>query len=195
MERAQVRVLEELNEVHLCSLLKREEGRRLKPHILFHFLRNLANESLERRFSNQQVGRSLVAADLPQSHCSWSIAPFLRRRRRHRSSGCRADRELSSRCLRRRLLVLSGRLLDSGHVQRMRWFSAKEGEVLSALLMLLRWSPSLLLPPPELSDTIEQSELLCKCVRSPTVPSHASDGWSWSRVGESAPLVNQRLHS
>ena len=41
MERAQVRVLEELNDVHLGSLLKREEGRRLKPHVPFHVLRNL----------------------------------------------------------------------------------------------------------------------------------------------------------
>ena len=65
MEGAQVGVLEELNEMHLGSLLKREQRRRLKSHVLFHFLRNLANESLERRFSNEQVGRSLVPADLP----------------------------------------------------------------------------------------------------------------------------------
>lgn len=112
MERAQVRVLEELNEVHLGSLLKREEGRRLKPHVPFHFLRNLANESLERRFSNEQVGRFLVASDLSQSHCSWPIAPFRRRRSRHRLSIRRAELELSS-C--RLLRVLPGRLLDSGH--------------------------------------------------------------------------------
>jgi hypothetical protein len=68
----------------------------------------------------------------------------------------------------------------------MRWFSAKEGEVLSALLMLLRWSPSLLLPPPELSDTIEQSELLCKCVRSPTVQVMQVTG------GHGRASVNQR---
>jgi hypothetical protein len=55
----------------------------------------------------------------------------------------------------------------------MRSFSAKEGE---ALLVLPRWSPSLFFPPPELPDTMEQSELLGKCVRTPTVPRLAIDG-------------------
>ena len=120
MEGAQVGVLEELNEMHLGSLLKREQRRRLKSHVLFHFLRNLANESLERRFSNEQVGRSLVPADLPQSHRSWAIAPFVRRRSRRRLSGRRAGRVLSSRRLCRRLPVLPWRLLDPGHGQRRR---------------------------------------------------------------------------
>ena len=57
---AEVSVLEEADEVRLGRLLKREHGVRLEAKIRLEILRDLADEALEGKLANQQLGGLLV---------------------------------------------------------------------------------------------------------------------------------------
>eukprot|EP00307_Rebecca_sp_RCC1486_P002220 CAMPEP_0119405558 /NCGR_PEP_ID=MMETSP1335-20130426/107_1 /TAXON_ID=259385 /ORGANISM="Chrysoculter rhomboideus, Strain RCC1486" /LENGTH=113 /DNA_ID=CAMNT_0007429553 /DNA_START=511 /DNA_END=852 /DNA_ORIENTATION=- len=75
MNRAEVRVCENPDEVRLGSLLQREERRRLEAHINdAEVSSNLAHESLKRQLADEQRRRLLVFANLSECDRSWAVA-------------------------------------------------------------------------------------------------------------------------
>jgi histone H3 len=69
----QVGVLEESNQVGLCSLLQSQDSSRLETEIGLEILGDLANETLEGSLADQEIGRLLVLADLSKSHGSGTV--------------------------------------------------------------------------------------------------------------------------
>eukprot|EP00808_Paulinella_micropora_P021688 g4366.t1 len=67
MNGAQVGVLEERDEVGFGCLLQSKDGGSLEAKIVLEILGNLADQALEGKLSDQQIGRLLVAANLTQS--------------------------------------------------------------------------------------------------------------------------------
>ena len=74
VDSAQVGVLEETNEVGLRCLLECEDGRALETEISLEILSNLADKALERELADEELSGLLVAADLTESHSSWTVA-------------------------------------------------------------------------------------------------------------------------
>ena len=74
VDRAEVGVLEEPDEVGLGGLLEREHGGALEAEVGLEVLRDLTHEALERELADEQFGGLLVAADLPQRHGSRAVA-------------------------------------------------------------------------------------------------------------------------
>ena len=74
MDGAQVGVLEEAHQVGLGGLLEREHGRALETEVGLEVLRDLADQALEGQLADQQVGRLLVLADLPQGDGARAVA-------------------------------------------------------------------------------------------------------------------------
>jgi len=72
VNRAEVGVLEQSNEVGFCSFLKRGNGATLKPQISLEVLRNFPHESLKRKLSDEKLGAFLVLPDFPQCHSPWT---------------------------------------------------------------------------------------------------------------------------
>ncbi len=66
MDRAEVGVLEEPDEVRLGGLLKRADGGRLEPEVGLEVLGDLPDQPLERQLPDEQVGRLLEPPDLPE---------------------------------------------------------------------------------------------------------------------------------
>ena len=60
VDRAQVGIFEQPNQVRLGRLLQRQHRRRLKTQIRLEILRNLPHETLERQLANQKFRRLLV---------------------------------------------------------------------------------------------------------------------------------------
>jgi histone H3 len=71
---AKVGVLEERDEVSLDGLLESTNGRGLEAEIRLEVLGNLANETLERKLSDQKLRGLLVATDLTESDGTGLIA-------------------------------------------------------------------------------------------------------------------------
>ena len=70
MERAEVGVLEEADEVSLGRLLEGKDGGGLEPEVAavgLVVLGDLANEALEGDLADQEIGALLVLANLPES--------------------------------------------------------------------------------------------------------------------------------
>ena len=65
-----VGVLKEWNEVSLSSLLEGEDGRALESELLLELVGDLADESLEGEFSDEEVSWLLVLPDLSEGNCS-----------------------------------------------------------------------------------------------------------------------------
>ena len=74
VDRAQVGVLEEANEVGLGSLLEGEDGRSLESKVALEVLRDLAHEALEGKLANEEVGGLLVPPDLAECHGTRAVA-------------------------------------------------------------------------------------------------------------------------
>lgn len=74
VDRAQVGVLEQSNQVSLSSLLECEHCRSLEAEISLEVLRDLADQSLEGELAHQQLSRLLVSADLAKSHGSGAVS-------------------------------------------------------------------------------------------------------------------------
>ena len=74
MDRAQVGVLEEANEVRLRGLLEGDDRRRLEAEVRLEVLRDLADEALEGQLADQQLGGLLVAADLAERNGARAVA-------------------------------------------------------------------------------------------------------------------------
>ena len=92
VDRAEVGVLEEPDEVGLGGFLEREHGGALEAEVNLEVLRDLAHKALKRELADEQLGGLLVAADLPQRHGARAVAVWLldtagARRRRARGLG------------------------------------------------------------------------------------------------------------
>ncbi len=74
VNRAQVRVLEDANQVRLCSLLQRPNGGALEAQVRLELLRDLADEALEGQLADQQLGALLVVADLAECDRARAVA-------------------------------------------------------------------------------------------------------------------------
>ena len=96
VDRAQIRVLEQADQISLAGLLQGHDGRALEAQIGLEVLSDLPNETLEREFTNQQLGTLLVATDLSQGDCPWPVTMGLLHSARRWSA--------LSRSLRRQLL-------------------------------------------------------------------------------------------
>ncbi|KAL9263758.1 hypothetical protein AKJ16_DCAP18009 [Drosera capensis] len=68
MDRAQIRILKQSNQIRLRRLLERRDRRALEPEIGLEILSNLPHESLEGEFPDQQLRALLVLPNLPQRH-------------------------------------------------------------------------------------------------------------------------------
>jgi len=114
VNRAQVRVLEQADEVRLGRLLEREHRRSLEAEVGLEVLRDLAHEALEWKLANQKLGRLLVPADLAKRHGARAVAVRLLH-----AAGSRRGlaRRLRGELLARRLAAggLAGSLLSAGH--------------------------------------------------------------------------------
>ena len=74
MNRTEVSVLKEADEIGLRRLLKRQDGVGLKPEVTVEPRGDLPNQALERTLPEQELSRLLVAADLAKSHCARAVA-------------------------------------------------------------------------------------------------------------------------
>ena len=71
---SKVGVLEKTNEVRLCGLLEGQDSARLEAEISLEILSDLSDESLEGKFSDEELSALLVASDFSQSHSTRSIS-------------------------------------------------------------------------------------------------------------------------
>ena len=67
MDRAEVGVLEEPNQVRFRRLLQRRHRRRLEPEVSLEVLSNLPHEPLEGELVDEELGALLLLADLSES--------------------------------------------------------------------------------------------------------------------------------
>ena len=77
VDRAEVGVLEEANQVCFRSLLQRHNSGGLEAEIALEVTRNLADEALERSLLEEKVRGLLVAADLAQGDGARAVAVLL----------------------------------------------------------------------------------------------------------------------
>jgi len=66
MDRAEIGVLEQPNEVSLSGLLKSGDGGALEPEVRLEILSDLTNQTLERELADQEFGALLVLSDLSE---------------------------------------------------------------------------------------------------------------------------------
>jgi hypothetical protein len=71
---AQVRVLEQADEVRLAGLLQGHHGRALEAQVGLEVLGDLAHQTLEGQLADEELGALLVAADLAQGHRAGPVA-------------------------------------------------------------------------------------------------------------------------
>lgn len=74
MNSAKVGILKQADEVGLSSLLQGEDGRALEAQIRLEVLGDFANEALEGKLANQQVGTLLELANLTKGDGSRPVA-------------------------------------------------------------------------------------------------------------------------
>lgn len=66
VDRAEVGVLEESDEVGLGSLLQCPDGGRLEPEVGLEVLRDLPDQALERQLADEELGRLLELSDFAE---------------------------------------------------------------------------------------------------------------------------------
>lgn len=97
---AQVRVLEQTNEVGLARLLQSHHCRALEAQVRLEVLCDLADETLEGQLADEQLSALLVATDLAQGDRAWPVAMrLLDAARRRGALACRLRRQLLPRRL------------------------------------------------------------------------------------------------
>ena len=74
MDGAEVRVLEDADEVGLGRLLHGHDGGGLEAEVRLEVLSDLADEALEGSLADQEVGRLLVLPDLAKGDGSGTVA-------------------------------------------------------------------------------------------------------------------------
>ncbi len=74
----EIRVFEKRHHISLGCLLQCEDGCALESKVGFHFGGDFSHEPLERKLSQQKLGRLLVTADFSQSHSARAkaVVPF-----------------------------------------------------------------------------------------------------------------------
>jgi hypothetical protein len=115
VNRAQVSVLKETNQVSLSGFLEGKDGRSLETEIGLEVLSDLTHETLEGELADEQVRRLLVTTDLTKSDGSGTVTVGLL----HTSgSGGGLAGSLGGKLLTRSLSSggLAGGLLGTGHV-------------------------------------------------------------------------------
>ena len=88
MNCTKVGVFKQPDQVTLCCLLDRLNGRRLKTKIHLEILGDLTQKTTERQLAQKKLSRLLIAADLAQSHRARAIAVRLFDRKRTSLHGC-----------------------------------------------------------------------------------------------------------
>ena len=68
MDSAEVRVLKQVHEIHLRSLLQGQDGVALELELRFEVHSHLPHKALKRQLTDQKLGRLLIPADLTESH-------------------------------------------------------------------------------------------------------------------------------
>ena len=68
-----VGILEESNEVGLTSFLESHDGCALETEVSLEVLSDLTDKTLERQFSQEELGRFLVSTDLTEGNCTGSV--------------------------------------------------------------------------------------------------------------------------
>jgi len=74
VDRREVGVLEEADQVRLGGLLQGEDGRALETQVRLELLRDLADEALEGQLADEELRRLLVAADLAERDRARAVA-------------------------------------------------------------------------------------------------------------------------
>lgn len=77
MERAEVGVLEEADEVSLGRLLEGKDGGGLEPEVGLEVLGDLSNQALEGDLADEKLGGLLVLSDLSESEGTRPVAAGL----------------------------------------------------------------------------------------------------------------------
>ena len=114
VDRAEVGVLEETDEVRLRRLLERHDGRGLEAEVRLEVLGDLADEALERELAEEELGRLLVATDLTERDSARAVAVGLLHAAGSRGglAGCLGGERLAGRLAAGRL---ARGLLRAGH--------------------------------------------------------------------------------
>jgi len=115
VNRAQVGVLEQADQVGLAGFLQGHNGGALEAEIGLEVLCDFTNQALEWQLSDQQLGALLVAADFSQRNCSRPVTMWLLH-----ATGSRGTLpgSLGGQLLARRFASgrLAGGLLCAGHL-------------------------------------------------------------------------------
>ena len=74
MDRAQVSIFEQSNQVRFASFLKSHDGSALESQVSLEVLSDFTDQTLERQLSDQQLSRFLVSSDFSESNSSWSVS-------------------------------------------------------------------------------------------------------------------------
>ncbi len=77
VDRAQVRVLEQTDEVSLAGLLEGHDGGRLEAEVSLEVLSDLADEALEGQLADQQLRGLLVTTDFTEGDCAGPVPMWL----------------------------------------------------------------------------------------------------------------------
>jgi hypothetical protein len=95
----QVGIFEKSDKVGLGGFLKGKDSSRLESKIRLEILGDFTNETLERSFADQKIGRLLVFANLAKSDGSGAVTVGLLDTS---GGGCRLAGSLSSRVIRKK---------------------------------------------------------------------------------------------
>lgn len=74
MDSAQVGIFEQADKVRLCSFLQGKNCGALETKIRLEILRDFPHKTLERQFTDEQVGRFLIATDFTKRDGTGSVA-------------------------------------------------------------------------------------------------------------------------
>ena len=74
MDGTQVCVFHKSNKVGFRSFLSRKNRRTLETELLLKVLGDLADEALERKPADEEIGRLLIATNLTKSHSAGTVA-------------------------------------------------------------------------------------------------------------------------
>lgn len=124
VNRAKVGVFEQADEVGLARLLQGHDGGALEAEVGLEVLGDLAHQSLERQFADQQLRALLVATDLAEGDGTGTVTMRLLDAA---GRGCALTRRFRRQLLARGLASggLAGGLLGSRHLERFKVLSVR----------------------------------------------------------------------
>ena len=74
MDGTQVGILKKVDQIGLGRLLQTKYSTPLPPSIVFEVLGDFTHQSLVWKLSDEQIGALLVSPNLPEGHCSRTVA-------------------------------------------------------------------------------------------------------------------------